>query len=106
MFFRLYRGNVNDLMKNREHLHSCFKPDYVTPVPSWTPRFMRQVPEALDFLNSQGIIHRDIKAANILYDLEHHAQGDRENFYVADFGLSVAAREAKSSKLGTGFYGK
>lgn len=105
MFFRLCRGNVEDLIP-REREHFCDRPNYAVRPPSWAPRFMRQVPEALGYLHSQGIIYHDIKPANILYDYSYSS--DREalvDFDVADFGLSIAAQEAAGKGVaGTIFY--
>ena len=43
--------------------------------------FGAEVASALDYLHSQGVIHRDIKTSNILLDLSRHT-------YLADFGLA------------------
>jgi len=45
---------------------------------------MRQVCSALDYAHRQGIIHRDIKASNILLDREANA-------FVSDFGIARLA---------------
>ncbi|HEX5807112.1 MAG TPA: protein kinase [Anaerolineales bacterium] len=48
-----------------------------------------EIASALDYLHSQGVIHRDLKSSNILLDLSGHT-------YLADFGL---ARLLSSSTL-------
>ena len=44
-------------------------------------RYVSQIAEGLDFLHSQGIVHRDFKPSNVLID----AAGD---CFIADFGIA------------------
>jgi formylglycine-generating enzyme required for sulfatase activity len=48
------------------------------------------IAEALDFVHSQGYIHRDVKPANILFD----AHG---NAYLSDFGIAKSAASGPSA---------
>jgi serine/threonine protein kinase len=62
---------------------------------------MKRLAGALDEAHRRGIIHRDVKPANILYDQENQA-------YLADFGLAKFARRSsgltKELTVGTPHY--
>ncbi|HEV2580394.1 MAG TPA: serine/threonine-protein kinase, partial [Ktedonobacteraceae bacterium] len=46
-----------------------------------TCRALSEIADALDYVHSQGIIHRDIKASNVLIDSDG-------GYYLADFGIA------------------
>lgn len=69
--------------------------------PSSLKEWLLNIAKALDFIHTQGYIHRDVKPANILFD--HHG-----NAFLSDFGLAKvlsSTTEAKqdASLTGAGF---
>ena len=50
--------------------------------PDRARRIIREVCEALDYAHSKGVIHRDVKPANIMLDCQDHA-------ILTDFGLAL-----------------
>ncbi len=73
--------------------------DDVNPLPPDTLKtWLPSIADALDFVHSQGYIHRDVKPANILFDAHGHA-------YLSDFGIAKSAAtgpSAASNKTLTG----
>ncbi len=50
-------------------------------------RYLQEIADALDYIHSQGIIHRDIKSSNVLLDAHGTA-------YLADFGIARNTSDA------------
>lgn len=68
---------------------------------------MAEVAEAVAFAHEHGVLHRDIKPGNVLFDTDGTTGAERA--YVADFGLAKLASEASDltrsvAMLGTPHY--
>ncbi|KAK7084017.1 Eukaryotic translation initiation factor 2 alpha kinase 4 [Halocaridina rubra] len=53
-------------------------------------RLFREIVNGLDYIHSQGLIHRDLKPGNIFLDSGDHVK-------IGDFGLATAAIKAKTT---------
>jgi len=57
--------------------------------------WIRDIARALDFIHQQGVVHRDIKPDNVLFDEYGHA-------YLSDFGIAKAVGGADTGLTVTG----
>lgn len=75
-----------------QDLQTFTQPGRLLPIPA-VLRVVARVAEALAYAHSQGVVHRDVKPANVMLDL------DSETVKVTDFGI---ARITDSSRTRTG----
>ena len=88
-------GSVADLIKKRAAAGAG--PEGVTRTE--LREILEQMANALDYLHGQGVVHRDIKADNIL--LAHAPGAGPLRIKVADFGVAAALSSTLGSVLQT-----
>ncbi|KAH7175620.1 calcium/calmodulin-dependent protein kinase [Dactylonectria macrodidyma] len=86
-------------VKSGNVLH-LIRAGHFTKEPSSVKPFLHQMLQALDYLVSKSIIHRDVKPENILYT---SLQEGAYLYQLADFGLANIVGDAQS-RVGTGPY--
>ena len=59
-------------------------------------KYAKEILEGLEYIHSKGIIHADIKLANIL--LHREWEDDEERIKLIDFGLSIISDPELSGK--------
>ena len=72
----------------------------------WALRLFGQIGDALDSAHRAGLVHRDVKPANILVAESQERAGDPGGFhaYLTDFGLTKRTSEVSSGLTGTGHF--
>lgn len=87
-YFTMELVEGGDLAHRISHL-GCFSVNEALPI-------LRQIGEGLDYAHAHGIIHRDVKPANVL--LQPTGQGGW-NVKVVDFGIARAQEPGNGSRL-------
>jgi serine/threonine-protein kinase len=63
--------------------------------PDQTGQVLARISRALDYAHRQGIIHRDLKTSNILFDQD-------DNAFLADFGIALRVESTWQGELASG----
>lgn len=100
IFMALKEGSVESLV-NQIIGESTTLENYNTRIATVGGAVFTQMLSALDFLAYNGVVHRDVKPPNILYDTTGEGT---YNFYLGDFGLCNKTTIAETARTGTLLY--
>ncbi|CAG9983576.1 unnamed protein product [Clonostachys byssicola] len=94
IFMEHKTGNVEQLIRQNMFVKK----------PALVETLLHEMLQALDYLSYNGIIHRDVKPANILFDpVSHPGEEERFTYKLADFGIVNIASQARTC-VGTDIY--
>jgi serine/threonine protein kinase len=79
--------------KNEDEIKKIINDNFIPLDEKIVIKFFKQLLEALIYLHSRSIIHRDIKPDNILLD-------ENNNIKISDFGISALVRDQNLLNLG------
>ncbi|OTA55149.1 kinase-like protein [Hypoxylon sp. EC38] len=95
IFFPLKKGSLEDLIMGKTGIKLS-----ESQMMGVGHRALIQMLTALEYIALEGVVHRDIKPDNILYDIDHRG---RAQFVLSDFGLANGI-ESAISPAGTDVY--
>ena len=61
--------------------------------PKTLSEWVESIASALDYIHTQGYVHRDVKPANILFDALGHA-------FLSDFGVAKVVASTSGARAG------
>jgi serine/threonine protein kinase len=96
IFLRVEEGSLASLLLDTNAMREPSKSEQLLKIGK---SVMKQMLEALHYLNTKGIVHRDVKPQNILYSTRSKG---RYRFVLADFGLSECTSVFSYSWLSVG----
>ncbi|KAI1328863.1 kinase-like domain-containing protein [Xylariaceae sp. FL0255] len=101
IFMPLRDGSLANLVKRvKDGEKDSSGADIVPNYDECCDRVLKQMLQALNYLDHNKIVHRDLKPENILYYLPHGNRPGEFCFQLADFGLANDLRQA-GSQCGT-----
>ena len=89
-----YKINEEELEnKTKDEIRKIYNDKFIPLDEKIVIKFLKQLLDGIAYLHSRYIIHRDIKADNILLD-------ENNNIKISDFGISALVRNQNSINLG------
>ncbi|CAG9992162.1 unnamed protein product [Clonostachys byssicola] len=96
IFLRMEEGSLSSLIRETNRMREPSRSEERLEIGK---SVMKQMLEALHYLDTKEIVHRDVKPQNILYSTRSNG---RYRFVLADFGLSECTSRFTWSRLSAG----